>query len=98
MIGGVLLANSNIAKKPLKSKLRAIKENPYLFGLILLVIISLLLFSVYPMYSIFKTIFVGESGLDFNAVQKALNKPLIFKTIWNSLVLGVSAAAISTLI
>ncbi|WP_449354181.1 ABC transporter permease [Virgibacillus natechei] len=92
------MSNSNIVKKPLKSKLKAIGKNPYQFGLIILVLISLLLFSVYPMYSIFKTIFVGESGLDFKAVKKILDKPSIYQTIWNSLKLGVSSAIISTLI
>src|SRR5699024_9899196 len=61
-------------------------------------LLSLFLFSVYPMYSIFRTIFVGESGLDFQAIHKILNKPRIFKTILNSFKLGISAAVISTLI
>jgi len=92
------LSNSNIVKTPLKNKLKTIGENPYLFSLIILVLMSLLLFSVYPMYSIFKTIFVDENGVDFKAVQKIFDKPLIYRTIWNSLKLGVSSAAISTLI
>src|SRR5690625_519473 len=91
--GGLLLSNSYIVKKPFRSKLKTIRENPFLFGLIVLVLVSLLLFSVYPMYSIFKTIFVGEKGLDFNAVQKAFHKPLLFQTIWNSFKLGISSAA-----
>lgn len=92
------MSNSNIVKTPLKNKLKTIGENPYLFSLIILVLMSLLLFSVYPMYSIFKTIFVDENGVDFKAVQKIFDKPLIYRTIWNSLKLGVSSAAISTLI
>ncbi|MBY7142929.1 iron ABC transporter permease [Virgibacillus sp. NKC19-3] len=92
------MANSNIVKKPLKRKWKAIGENPYLFGLIILVLISLFLFSIYPMYSILKTIFVGESGLDFKAVQEIFDKPRIYQTIWNSLKLGISSAIISTLI
>jgi len=97
-LGGVKLSHSTTVKKPFKSKLKAIKERPYLFGLILLVLISLLVFSVYPMYSIFRTIFIGESGLDFQAIHKVLNKPRVFKTILNSFKLGISAAVISTLI
>jgi len=92
------LSNSNIVKTPFKNKLKTIGENPYLFSLIILVLMSLLIFSVYPMYSIFKTIFVDENGVDFKAVQKIFDKPLIYRTIWNSLKLGVSSAVISTLI
>src|SRR5699024_3409031 len=50
------------------------------------------------MYSIFRTIFIGESGLDFQAIHKIHNNARVFKTILNSFKLGSSAAAISTLI
>lgn len=92
------MSYSSKVGKPLRNKLKIIGENPYLFGLIVLVLLSLLLFSVYPLYSIFKKIFVGESGLDFTAVQELLDKPRIYQTIWNSLKLGISSAVISTLI
>ena len=92
------MSYSSVVGKPLKDKLKAIAKNPYLFGLVILVLLSLLLFSVYPIYSIFKTIFVGENGFDFQAVQKLFEKPRIFQTIWNSLKLGIISAIISTLI
>lgn len=66
--------------------------------LVIVVLLSLLLFSVYPIFNIFKTIFVGEQGLDLHAVQKLFDKPRIYQTVWNSLKLGVSSAVISTLI
>lgn len=82
----------------IKSKLKTIVKNPHLFVLVIVVLLSLLLFSVYPIFNIFKTIFVGEQGLDLHAVQKFFDKPRIYQTVWNSLKLGVSSAVISTLI
>ncbi|MEN1966511.1 iron ABC transporter permease [Lentibacillus sp. N15] len=92
------MSYSSVVGKSFKNKLKAITKNPYLFGLVTLVLLSLLLFSVYPIYSIFKTIFVGENGLDFQAVQNLFDKPRIYQTVWNSLELGISSAIISTLI
>ncbi|WP_200809542.1 ABC transporter permease [Virgibacillus dakarensis] len=88
------MSNSSIVGKPMK----AMKKDPYIIGLVILVLISLFLFSAYPIYNIFKTIFIGESGFDITAVQKILSKPRIWETIRNSLVLGVLSAFISTVV
>lgn len=92
------MSNSSIVGKPLKNKVKAKKMDPYLFGLVIVVLMSLFLFSAYPIYNIFKTIFVSESGFDISAVQKLLSKPSIYQTIWNSLKLGVLSALFSTVV
>lgn len=92
------LSYSNLNKNTMKNKLKTIVKNPHLFGLVIVVLLSLLLFSVYPIFNIFKTIFIGENGLDFQAVEKLFDKPRIYQTVWNSLKLGVSSAVISTII
>lgn len=92
------MAKSTLVENSLKSKLKNLIRNPSLLALIIFVLLSLILFSVYPLYSIFKAIFISEGQLNLKVIKKAIEKPRIYQTIWNSIKLGVTSAAISTLI
>src|SRR5690625_3680953 len=98
MFDGVKILIYTNEKRGLLDRIKELQSNPYLFVLIIIVLLSLLLFSVYPIYSILKTIFVSDGSLDLQSVIKAFNRPLLFKTIWNSLKLGIFSAILSTFI
>ena len=92
------MAKSTLVDNSFKNKLKKLARNPSLLGLIIFVLFSLLLFSVYPLYSIIKTIFISEGQLNLEVVKDAIEKPRIYQTIWNSIKLGVTSAVISTII
>src|SRR5699024_1414007 len=94
----LFMAKSTLVDNSFKNKLKKLTRNPSLLGLIIFVLFSLLLFSVYPLYSIFKTIFISEGQLNLEVVKDAIEKPRIYQTIWNSIKLGVTSAVISTII
>lgn len=73
-------------------------KEPYLLALILLVFLSLLLFSAYPIYHVFKEVLVSEKGFDVTTVVKVLKSNLFIQTIMNSFKLGVISCLISTII
>src|SRR5699024_3311976 len=94
----LFMAKSTLVENSLKSKLKNLIRNPSLLALIIFVLFSLILFSVYPLYSIFKAIFISEGQLNLKVIKKAIEKPRIYQTIWNSIKLGVTSAVISTII
>src|SRR5699024_7466932 len=94
----LFMAKSTLVDNSFKNKLKKLARNPSLLGLIIFVLFSLLLFSVYPLYSIIKTIFISEGQLNLEVVKDAIEKPRIYQTIWNSIKLGVTSAVISTII
>lgn len=92
------MAKSTLVDNSLKSKFKKLTRNPSLLALIIFVLLSLLLFSVYPLYSIFKTIFFSDGKLNLEVIKNVIEKPRIYQTIWNSIKLGITSAVISTII
>ncbi|MFD1362422.1 ABC transporter permease [Lentibacillus salinarum] len=81
-----------------KKELKALMREPFLLVLIILVFLSLLLFSVYPIFEVFKATVVGEEGFDPSIIIEQLTSSAFLGTLWNSLKLGMVAAFFATII
>lgn len=69
-----------------------------MLALIIVIFASLFLFTVYPIYQVFKITVVTDKGLDLSPILNTLGSRSFLQAFWNSMQLGVIAAVISTLI
>ncbi|MBU8789379.1 iron ABC transporter permease [Oceanobacillus caeni] len=80
-----------------KKELQALVREPFLLILIILIFLSLLLFSAYPVWQVLKATMVGEDGLDLTIISEQLTSSVFLHTLWNSLKLGMVAALFATI-
>lgn len=75
------------------------KREPLLAILILLIMLCLGIFIVYPLFQIFKSSFVATGGgFNLDGYKRVLSGGGLFRSLTNSLVLGLITATLSTVI
>ncbi|MED1794698.1 iron ABC transporter permease [Brevibacillus nitrificans] len=83
--------------KTQRTRLKMLSKEPWLLGIIILLFISLFLFSVYPILQVLKLTVYDETGFQFDKVAEVLNVHF-FQILWNSLQLGILSAVFGTAI
>lgn len=85
-------------RPPSGRKWAALIKEPWLIAIIILIFASLFIFSVYPIYQVFKVSVVNDEGLDFSVLKETLANNYFLTSFWNSLKLGIMAAVFSTVV
>lgn len=81
-----------------KSKQRQqLLRQPTLIAVTLAIIFILVIFSIYPLLEVFRQT-VWDNGFDFSVLQKTLSSSYFWKAFGNSVLLGLTTAAISTVV
>ena len=72
-------------------------RQPALIAVTLAIILILVIFSIYPLLEVFRQT-IWDNGLDFSVLQKTLSSSYFWKAFGNSVLLGLTTAAISTVV
>lgn len=81
-----------------KSRFHMMLRQPVLLLSIILVIVSLIIFIIFPLFNVLRLSLTGvEGGFSLSRFQKILGNQSYIKTFGNSIKLGVIVAIISTL-
>lgn len=78
--------------------MKKIWRDPTLMITIIFIVLALLIFIIYPLFSILKESFIGKSGLTFNSYGKTFQNNVFQLTLRNTLVLGFAVGGLSTII
>jgi len=76
--------------------LRKIAVDPWLFGVFVLVTLSVLVFAVMPVFAVLKQAIFTEHGFDFSALVDTLTQSYIWRSFLNTIVLGAVSAFVAT--
>lgn len=82
---------------PLAYRVRSIMADPWLFGIFVLISLSVLIFAILPILSVLKLAILGQEGFDPAAVISNLSSSMVWRAFGNTLLLGATSAAIATL-
>jgi len=74
-----------------------IANDPWLVGIFALTTASVTIFSILPIVSVLKQSLVGSEGFNGAAALKTFGSEYIWRTLANTLLLGVTSAAIATM-
>ncbi|ODT47925.1 iron ABC transporter permease [Devosia sp. 63-57] len=89
----------SVAKRsPLTAGLKKIVTDPWLFGLFIVLTLSVLIFAILPIASVLRLAASGGEGNGFAAVVDRLTSPLVVRAFLNTIQLGVASAVLATLI
>ncbi|KYH29460.1 MULTISPECIES: ABC transporter permease [Clostridium] len=91
----------NKQKSRLKSDIVDMKKiwrDPVLLVTIIFVLLSLLIFILYPLYAVLKVSFIGNDGFTLDAYITTLKSLEFRKTLANTLILGITVGLLSTII
>ncbi|WP_210309579.1 iron ABC transporter permease [Ochrobactrum sp. Marseille-Q0166] len=75
-----------------------ILADPWLFGIFLLLTASVLLFAVLPVLSVLRLAVTTGEGSVAQLLLHRLRAPLLWRTLGNTLLLGVASAVVSTIV
>ena len=78
--------------------MKKIWRDPTLMITIIFIVLALLVFIIYPLFSILKESFIGKSGLTFSSYGKTFQNNVFQQTLRNTLVLGFAVGGLSTII
>lgn len=78
------------------SYLRSITVDPWLFGIFVIITVSVLVFAVLPILTVLKQAVVTENGFDTAALFATLAKPFVWQSLYHTLLLGAVSAVIAT--
>ncbi|MFS1512579.1 ABC transporter permease [Chengkuizengella sp. SCS-71B] len=100
------MANTTPSTNKIESKvngqlkrMKMLVKEPYLLALIIIIFLSLFVFSVYPIYQVFKITVINDEGvLDFSLIVETFSSSFFLKTLWNSIQLGIMSAIFGTII
>lgn len=87
-----------IVRQPLSAGVKKIVADPWLFGIFILLTITVLIFAILPILSVLRMALSGEEGDVFGAIVERLTSPLVLRAFGNTLLLGVSSAVLATLV
>jgi len=76
--------------------LRKIAVDPWLFGVFVLVTLSVLIFAVMPVFAVLKQAIFTSEGFDFSALIDTLTQSYIWRSFFNTIFLGAVSALIAT--
>ncbi|ODT77891.1 ABC transporter permease [Devosia sp.] len=96
-----MAASTNIVVRsgitPLAYRVRSIMADPWLFGIFVLISLSVLIFAILPILSVLKLAILGQEGFDPAAIISNLSSSMVWRAFGNTLLLGATSAAIATL-
>ena len=78
-------------------RLRTIIADPWLFGIFVLITLSIVIFAILPILSVLRLAIAGENGIDLGATLANLASPTVWRAFGNTMFLGVTAAVIATI-
>ncbi len=81
-----------------RSRWRSVRTDPWLFGIFLILSISVTVFILLPIGSVLKSAVVGADGFDVSQIMKNLGAAHVWRALGNSLFLGIISACAATLI
>ena len=84
------------AQWSLPSQMKTISRDPWLFGVFILITLSVLIFAVLPVLTVLKQAAWTDSGFDAGAMIDTLSKPFVWRALSNTLLLGATSAVIAT--
>jgi len=90
----VVLTKPSSARMP--DFLRKITVDPWIFGVFVLVTLSVLIFAVMPVFAVLKQAVFTEQGFDFSALIDTLTQSYIWRSFLNTIFLGAVSAIIAT--
>jgi len=76
--------------------LRKITVDPWLFGVFVLVTLSVLIFAVMPVFAVLKQAIFTDKGFDFSTLIDTLTQSYIWRSFLNTIFLGAVSAIIAT--
>lgn len=76
--------------------LRRIVSDPWLFGIFVLITLSIVIFAIWPILSVLRLAVAGREGFDLSAILANLSSSLVWRAFGNTLVLGATSAIIAT--
>ncbi|MGF3056892.1 ABC transporter permease [Microbacterium sp. YY-01] len=79
-------------------ELRFFLRDPILVGIVILMFAVLGVFVGVPIYKLLQEIFTDQGGFNLGALSTLFSTRSLYTTFWNSIVLGVASAVLSTLI
>ncbi|MFS0862150.1 ABC transporter permease [Fredinandcohnia sp. 179-A 10B2 NHS] len=81
-----------------KKEMKSLTKEPLLLLLVILIFLSLFIFSIYPIFQVLKATVIGENGFDLSVLSKAATSNVFLHALWNSIKLGIIAAIFATII
>lgn len=95
---GIMTGNFQSRFKNSRDNMKRIWRDPALAITIIFVALALLVFIIYPLFSILKESFIGKSGPTFSSYGKTFQNNVFQQTLRNTLVLGFVVGGLSTII
>lgn len=90
---------NSVAKPfPLTAGVKKIATDPWLFGLFVVLTLSILIFAILPIASVLRLAVSGSEGNTFAAIVDRLTSPLVLRAFFNTMQLGLASAVLATLI
>lgn len=90
---------STLAKRaPLQAGIKKIVSDPWLFGLFVVLTLSILIFAILPIASVLRLAISGSDGNTFAAIVDRLTSPLVVRAFLNTMQLGIASAVLATLV
>lgn len=80
----------------LPAPLRRITADPWLFGIFVLLTLSVLIFAVLPIVNVLKQAVWTPQGFDLGALKSTLAQPYVWRALGNTLFLGATSAIVAT--
>lgn len=93
-----MIGNFQSRVKSSMENMKKIWRDPTLMITIIFIVLALLIFIIYPLFSILKESFIGKSGLTFSSYGKTFQNNVFQQTLRNTLVLGFAVGGLSTII
>lgn len=89
----------SVAKRsPFTAGLKKIAADPWLFGLFVVLTLSILIFAILPIASVLRLSVSGSEGNTLAAIVDRLTSPLVMRAFFNTMQLGIASAILATLI
>jgi iron(III) transport system permease protein len=80
------------------ARIKSIITDPWLFGLFLVLTVSIVIFAVLPIGSVLRLAISEGDGAAWTAIVDRLTSPLVIRAFANTMQLGLASAALATLI
>lgn len=78
------------------SSMKTAVRDPWLFGIFVLITLSVLVFAVLPVLTVLKQAVWTDGGFEAAALVETLSKPFVWRALLNTLILGATSAVIAT--
>ncbi|WP_432283951.1 iron ABC transporter permease [Aminobacter sp. BA135] len=87
-----------VARQPLFAGAKKLLADPWLFGIFVLLTISVLIFAILPILSVLRMAVSGADGDVLGTIAERLTSPLILRAFANTLLLGATSALVATVV